>query len=143
MKTHSTRKKEVKRDWHLIDAENKILGRTASRIGTLLMGKHRPYYSPNLDCGDHVVVVNASKIAVTGGKEKKKIYYRHSGYPGGFKQERLEKLLASKPEEVIKRAVLGMLPKNKLRSVRLRKLHVYRGSEHPHKSQFEKIRKNR
>ena len=143
MKTYSTKKKDIQPVWRLYDAENKILGRMASQISTFLMGKNRPYYSPHQDCGDHVVVINAKKFVVTGGKEKKKVYYRHSGYPGGLKQETLGKLLASKPEEVIKRAVSGMLPKNKLRSVRLRKLHIYRNSEHPHKGQIRSVKRVR
>lgn len=131
--------KEVAADWHLIDARDKILGRLASQISVLLMGKHKPYYSPNLDCGDHVVVINAEKITVTGGKADKKLYYRHSGYPGGLKEESLRNLLARRPEEVIRRAVSGMLPKNKLRSIRLKKLHVYKGPNHKHQSQFKKV----
>lgn len=129
--------KEMEVGWYLIDARDKILGRLASQISVLLIGKHKPYYSPNLNCGDHVVVINAEKITVTGKKADKKLYYRHSGYPGGLKKESLGKLLARKPEEVIERAVSGMLPKNRLRSVRLRKLHVYKGPNHKHGSQFK------
>jgi large subunit ribosomal protein L13 len=129
---------EEKRRWHLIDAEGKVLGRLASRIAPLLMGKKKIGYLPYLDGGDHVVVINAAKVKVTGRKETDKVYYRHSGYPGGLKEETLEELRKRRPEEIIRRAVKGMLPKNKLLRGRLKRLHIFAGSEHDYKDKFKK-----
>ena len=134
-RTKATKLKEIKRSWHVFDAEDKVLGRLAAEVSRFLVGKDKVYYSPHLDCGDFVVVINAEKVKVTGNKEVDKVYYRHSGYPGGFKQERLEDLRARRPEEIVRRAVSGMLPKNRLRARRLRRLRVFRGPTHPYQSQ--------
>ncbi|RKQ61865.1 LSU ribosomal protein L13P [Thermovibrio guaymasensis] len=138
MKTFMQRKEDVQRDWYLVDATGKTLGRLASEIAKILMGKHKPTYTPHVDGGDFVVVVNAEKIFVTGKKLDKKIYYKHTLYPGGLKETPLRKMLQEKPEEVIRLAVRGMLPKNKLRDRRMRRLKVYAGPEHPHKAQNPK-----
>ncbi len=138
MKTFMQRKEDVQRDWYLVDATGKTLGRFASEIAKILMGKHKPTYTPHVDGGDFVVVVNAEKIFVTGKKLDKKIYYKHTLYPGGLKETPLRKMLQEKPEEVIRLAVRGMLPKNKLRDRRMKRLKVYAGPEHPHKAQNPK-----
>lgn len=130
MKTKTTKEKEIKREWHLYDASGKILGRLATDVVQTLLGKKKPYFTPHLDCGDFVVVVNARKVAVTGKKEKDKIYYRHSGYPGGLKETPLEKVRLIHPERIIEHAVSGMLPKNKLRSRWIRKLFVFPEENH-------------
>ena len=135
MKTYRIKPEEVNRQWHLIDAEGKVLGRLASEIAKLLRGKHKPYYQPDVDCGDYVVVVNAEKIRITGKKLSQKVYYRHSNYPGGLKERTLKWMIENKPEEVIRLAVRRMLPKNRLGHRMLKKLKVYRGSEHPHSAQ--------
>jgi len=135
MKTYIPKKEEIVRKWWLIDARGKILGRLATQIAAILIGKNKPIYTPHLDLGDFVVVINARKIRVTGEKEKEKIYYHYSGYPGGLKKRTFEKLLEKKPEEIILRAVKGMLPKNKLRKKRLKRLKVYPDENHPHKAQ--------
>ncbi|OGC50445.1 50S ribosomal protein L13 [candidate division WWE3 bacterium RIFCSPHIGHO2_01_FULL_40_23] len=135
-KTYAVRRKDIKEDWHLIDASDQVLGRVATRAATLLLGKDKPNFSANINVGGKVVVVNAEKVAVTGKKLISKKYYRHSGYPGGFKEETLQSLLERKPEEVIKKAVWGMLPVNKLRRKRILNLYVYKGLEHPHKAQL-------
>ena len=134
-RTKSTKVSEISRKWYVVDAEDLILGRLATRVAGILMGKGKPYFVRNLDCGDHVVVVNAEKIRVTGNKLKQKTYYRHTGYPGGIRSITLEKQLDVKPERVIEDAVYGMIPKNKLGRQMLTKLKVYRGSDHPHASQ--------
>ena len=134
-KTKVPKKEEVERKWYLVDAKDKILGRLASKIATILMGKHKPTWAPHIDTGDFVVVVNAEKIKVTGKKLADKKYYRHSGYLGGLKEETLYSLLQKSPETVIKLAVKGMLPHNKLGRKMLKKLKVYRGPEHPHQAQ--------
>ena len=135
MKTYSARPQDVTRDWYVIDANDKVLGRLASGIAHRLRGKHKPIYTPHIDTGDFIVVTNVDKIKVTGNKADDKLYHRHSGYPGGFRQEALGDLLARRPEEVIRRAVKGMLPRNKLGVQQLRKLKVYAGPEHPHEAQ--------
>jgi len=135
MKTFSATKADIQRRWYLIDADGKALGRVASQIATLLRGKHKPIYTPHMDTGDHVIVVNASKIRLTGNKWEDKFYARHSGYPGGFKSILAGKLLAQKPERVIEIAVKGMLPKNKLGRLMFKKLKVYGGINHPHQAQ--------
>jgi large subunit ribosomal protein L13 len=134
-KTYTVRESEIERRWYVVDATDETLGRLASRIARVLEGKNKPAFSPNLDCGDHVVVINASKIAVTSDKLESKLYMRHSGYPHGLKSETLGHLLARRPEEVIRRAVKGMLPHNRLGAQQLTKLKVYGGSEHPHQAQ--------
>lgn len=136
MKTRRTKASEIQRSWFLIDAQDKPLGRVASQIARLLMGKHKPYYEPHLDTGDFVVVINAEKVYVQEKKRIQKIYYRHSGYPGGLKSTPLGQMLATKPEEVLRLAVKGMLPKNSLGRQMLRKLKVYAGSCHPHEAQM-------
>jgi large subunit ribosomal protein L13 len=135
VKTYAVKASEIDRGWWLIDATDQPLGRLATRVATLLSGKHKPIWSPHLDTGDHVVVVNAARVRVTGNKLTQKRYYRHSNYPGGLREETLEDLLARKPERVIEFAVKGMLPSNKLGNAMYRKLKVYPGAEHPHKAQ--------
>jgi large subunit ribosomal protein L13 len=134
-KTYSPKPGDVERAWLVVDATDLPLGRLASEIATLLRGKHKPTYAPHIDGGDFVVVVNADKVAVTSDKSQSKIYYRHSGYPGGIKAETFESLIERRPESVIERAVRGMLPKNKLGRQMARKLKVYAGPDHPHAAQ--------
>jgi len=139
MKTYHVRKEDVVRSWWVVDAQGKILGRLASQIARVLMGKHKPYYQPDVDCGDFVIVLNADKVVVTGKKLEQKKYYFHSNYPGGLKERSLAWMLEHKPEEVIRLAVKRMLPKNRLGHRMLKRLKVYRGSEHPHVAQQPKI----
>jgi large subunit ribosomal protein L13 len=134
-KTLTIRETEIDRHWFVVDATDQTLGRLASRIARVLEGKHKPTYTPNLDSGDHVIVLNAARIAVTSNKLDSKLYIRHSGYPQGLKQETLGHLLERRPEEVIRRAVRGMLPRTKLGAQQLRKLKVYAGTDHPHQAQ--------
>jgi large subunit ribosomal protein L13 len=138
MKTQVAKKEEVTRVWYLVDAENQVLGRIATEIANVLRGKNKPVFTPSVDTGDFVVVVNAEKIALTGNKFADKEYYSHSGYPGGLKTIAAGKLLEKKPEDIIKKAVKGMLPKNKLARHMLSKLKIYSGAEHPHKAQQPK-----
>jgi len=138
MKTYSAKKGEVEREWYVVDAAGKTLGRLASRIAFILRGKHKPIYTPHVDTGDFVIVVNADKVKVTGEKEKKKIYYWHTGYPGGIKSASLGRMLQEKPEKLFQKVVWGMLPKNRLGRAMLKKLKVYRGPEHPHEAQKPK-----
>lgn len=133
--------KEVKREWYLLDAENQILGRLAEKIAKLLMGKSKVTQYPNLDSGDCVVVTNIKGLKVSGGKEEKKVYYRYSGYPGGLKSETYGKLFSRKPEDVLRIAVKGMLPANKLLSERLARLHIYKDDKFPQKVKFANIAK--
>lgn len=135
MKTYAVKASDIERGWWLVDASGETLGRLATRIATLLEGKHKPTYSPHIDTGDHVVVVNAAQIRVTGNKLEQKIYYRHSNYPGGLKEESLSRLLERRPELVIERAVKGMLPQNRLGRAMFKKLKVYAGPDHPHAAQ--------
>ncbi len=135
--TKPTKISEIKREWHLIDIKGKILGRIANEIALLLIGKSKPNFTRNLDCGDYVVIINAKEVKATGNKEEQKNYYRHSGYPGGFKQETLRELRARKPEEIIVHAVKGMLPQNKLRDRMLRRLFVFAGEEHKYQDKFK------
>lgn len=137
-KSYMQKTADIKRDWHLIDADGQILGRLASEIATKLIGKNKPTYTPHIDGGDFVVVINASKFLVTGKKETDKIYYRHSGFPGGLKQKPLGELRESYPTRIIEKAVFNMLPKNKLRSGRMNRLKVYKDSNHKHESQLAK-----
>ena len=137
MKTYSTKPADIKRDWHVIDASDKVLGRLATKIAGLLMGKHKPIYSRNLDTGDFVVVINAEKVRVTANKAKQKLYYRHSGYPGGFRSISLEKLMQTNPTRVIEYAVKGMLPHTRLGASMLKKLKVYVGDTNPHLAQVQ------
>jgi large subunit ribosomal protein L13 len=136
--TKATKISEVKREWHLIDIKDETLGRVASRIAQLLMGKSKTNFVRNLDCGDYVVVINAKDVKTTGNKEKQKEYYRHSGYPGGFRRETLEKLRIRKPTEVIRHAVAGMVPQNRLKASMLKRLYVFPTEVHTYKDKFEK-----
>ena len=138
MKTHSTKPSEITRDWWLVDADGVVLGRLASEVAKRLRGKHKPYYSPHLDTGDHVVVVNAARVLLTGNKLTQKQNYRHSGYPGGLKSVPYSKLMVERPEIAIEKAVKGMLPSNKLGRAMLKKLKVYAGAEHSHSAQNPK-----
>ena len=135
MKTYSAKSETINRHWFLINAENKILGRLAASIASRLRGKHKPEYTPHVDTGDYIVVVNAEKISYTGNKGKDKIYYTHSGYPGGIKGVSLEDLASKAPDKVIKSAVKGMLPRGPLGREMFRKLRVYSGADHPHIAQ--------
>ena len=141
MKTYAIRKDDVDRRWHVIDADGRPLGRVSTQIATLLRGKHKTAFSPSLDVGDYVVVINASKVAVTGNKLDAKIYYRHSGYPGGLREETLRHLLERNPVQVIERAVRGMLPKTRLGRTQLSHLRVYAGPDHPHSGQVPESQK--
>jgi large subunit ribosomal protein L13 len=136
-KTFQTKKKDIKRRWHLIDADSKVLGRLASEVAQLLMGKHKKNFVNHLDVGDYVVVINAGKIELTGRKRKQKVYRSHSGYPGGFKEVKFEKLINEQPQKVIEHAVSGMLPKNRLKKPRMRRLKVFEGKNHSYKDRFK------
>ena len=135
MKTYSPKPREVRQDWYEVDATGKTLGRLATVIADTLSGKRKPQYAPHIDTGDYVVVTNCDKIRVTGNKLQQKIYYRHSGHTGGLKQRTLAEQLERRPEEVLRRAVKGMLPKNRLAAAQLRKLKIYAGPDHPHEAQ--------
>ncbi len=135
MKTFSAKPETVKRDWYVVDASGLTLGRLATEIATRLRGKHKPEYTPHVDTGDYIVVVNAEKVHVTGNKAQDKIYYSHSGFPGGIKSINFEKLISRAPERVIESAVKGMLPKNPLGRAMYRKMKVYKGAAHPHAAQ--------
>ena len=135
MKTYSAKAQDVERKWYVVDAQGKTLGRLATQIATILRGKHKPMYTPHIDCGDYVVVINAEKVWTTGRKLDQKKYYRHSGYPGGLREITLRNQLARFPERVIESAVKGMLPKNKLGRVMYKKMKVYAGPNHPHAAQ--------
>ena len=138
MKTYTARAEDMERDWFLVNAEGKTLGRLAAEIARVLRGKHKPIYTPHLDCGDYVIVVNAEKVRVTGRKLDQKMYYRHSGYPGGITSISLRDQLRKHPERVLQAAVKGMLPKNRLGRKMLKKLKVYAGDSHPHQAQQPK-----
>jgi large subunit ribosomal protein L13 len=134
-KTYTARQGDIEREWFVVDAAGVTLGRLATRVARVLEGKHKPTWSPNLDGGDHVIVLNAKKVSVSAAKQSTKLYQRHSGHPQGFKEETLGKLLERRPEEVIRRAIKGMLPHTKLGAQQLRKLKIYAGSDHPHQAQ--------
>jgi large subunit ribosomal protein L13 len=136
MKTYVTKADTINKNWHLIDASDKILGRMSTSVAKLLMGKDKTYFTPALDCGDYVVVINAEKIKVTGAKKSAKIYRHHTGYPGGFRELTFEKVQAKNPARIIAESVKGMLPKNKLRDLRLKRLKVFAGPEHPYADKF-------
>ncbi|MFL7791661.1 MAG: 50S ribosomal protein L13 [Anaerolineae bacterium] len=138
-KTYVTSKEDVQQEWYVVDASGQTLGRLATRVASVLRGKHKPVYSPSADAGDFVIVVNAEKVHVTGRKLDKKTYYRHSGYPGGLKEITLRNLLQKHPTRVIEHAVQGMLPKNRLGRQIFKHLKVYAGSEHPHEAQQPKV----
>lgn len=140
MRTYSPKPGEIERQWHVIDASNVVLGRLASHAATLLRGKHKPTFAPHVDTGDFVVIVNAAKVALTGNKRHTKVAYRHSGYPGGLRTESLEHLLERDPERVVRLAVRGMVPKNRLGRATLKKLRVYAGPNHPHTAQQPQAR---
>ena len=135
IKTYSVKASEIEHKWHLIDATDKVLGRLATDAAALLMGKHKAMFTRNMDVGDYVVIINAGKIRFTGNKGVQKLYYRHSGYPGGLRSESLDKLMETDPRKVIHHAVRGMLPHNRLGDARMLKLKVYVGAEHPHQAQ--------
>ena len=137
MRTYSTKASDIEREWWVMDASGKTLGRLASEIAGLLKGKHKPIYSPHLDVGDYVIVVNAAKVRVTGNKLTQKIYYRHSQYPGGLKSTSLKRMMETYPTRVIEHAVKGMLPHNRLGAAMFKKLKVYPGAEHPHQAQVK------
>lgn len=138
-KTYIANPKKIKRKWFLIDAKGKILGRIATRVATILRGKHKPIFTPHVDCGDYVIIINAKDIRVSGKKMKQKLYKRYSGYPSGLKETPLEIMLKTKPEEVLRHAVKGMLPKGPLGRDTFKKLKVYRGSVHQHQAQAPKV----
>ena len=135
MRTYTVKAEDIKRSWYLVDADGQILGRMAGQIAKILKGKNNPQYSTHIDVGDHVIVINAEKVRLTGNKLEKKIYYRHSGYPGGLKATKYKDLMEKKPEFVIEKAVRGMLPHNRLGRSMLSKLRVYKGPDHPHAAQ--------
>jgi large subunit ribosomal protein L13 len=139
MKTFSAKSHEVKREWFVVDATDKVLGRVATEIATRLRGKHKAEYTPHVDTGDHIVVINAEKIAVTGNKEEGKIYYHHTGFPGGIKEVNVRKLRERAPTRILENAVRGMLPKNSLGRAMFKKLHIYAGAEHKHEAQQPQV----
>ena len=138
MKTYSPKPEHIERRWYVVDASGVVLGRLASEVATILRGKHKPMYAPHMDTGDHVVVVNADKIELTGNKGEDKYAYRHSGYPGGIRSRPLREELRRRPTEVLRKAVRGMLPRNRLGRAQLLKLKIYAGPEHPHEAQGPK-----
>ena len=140
-KTKSQRKEDVERKWYIVDAEGEVLGRMCTKITDVLRGKHRPEYTPHVDCGDNVIVINAEKVRLTGNKMDQKEYIRYSGYPGGQKRTTAKELQAKKPEALIENAVRGMIPKNRLGRTMIKKLFVYAGSEHPHQAQKPEVLK--
>jgi large subunit ribosomal protein L13 len=139
MKTYATKQSDVQRDWYVVDASGIVVGRLATEIARILSGKNKPIYAPYLDCGDHVIVVNADRAVLSATKSAKKRYYRHSGYPGGLKETSFIEMMGKKPERIIELAVKGMLPKNRLGRKMYRKLKVYAGPEHPHTAQQPKL----
>lgn len=137
MKTYSQTTAQVQRNWHLIDVKDQVLGRVATQIAQKLIGKHKPTYTPHIDAGDYVVVINAAQVVLTRNKAEQKMYRSHSGYPGGFKEVSFKKMIIEHPERVIQSAVNNMLPKNKLRADRMARLKVYAGETHPHQAQID------
>ena len=143
MKTYIANPEEVEQKWLLVDANGQVLGRLASQVATILRGKHKPIFSPHMDVGDHVVIINADRIRVTGKKASTKRYYRHTGYPGGLRSDSFEQLMQKAPEQILKKAIWGMMPHNKLGKKMVKKLRVYAGEAHPHEAQKpEKIELN-
>ena len=136
MKTFLAKEEEVQRKWYIIDADGLVLGRLATRVATILRGKHKPTFTPNVDCGDHVIIINADKVVLTGKKAVDKVHYTHSMYPGGLKAVKYGRLLETKPEYALTKTIWGMLPHNRLGRQMIKKLRVYRGSEHPHEAQL-------
>lgn len=139
MKTYFIKKEEIQKKWYVVNADGKILGRLTSQIASILRGKHKPTYTPHADMGDNVIVINAEKVRLTGKKANKKIYYRHTGYPGGLKFTSFNDMIKNKPERVIEMAVKGMLPHNRLGRAIMRHLKVYRGPDHPHQAQQPEV----
>lgn len=139
MKSYTAKPADIERKWYVVDAEGKTLGRLATEVATVLRGKHKPTFTPHMDCGDYVIVVNAEKVDVTGKKRKEKIYKRHTGYPGGLREITFEKLIDKKPEEIVRHAVKGMMPKGKLGRQMYKKLKVYAGPEHNHAAQKPEV----
>ena len=135
MRTFSPSAKDITREWYIVDAEGQTLGRLATRIATVLRGKHKPTFTPHMDMGDHVIVINADKVVITGAKSEQKLYHGHSGFPGGIRSVPFAQMLAKKPTDIVEKAVKGMLPKNKLGNAMGKKLKVYAGPEHPHAAQ--------
>jgi len=135
VRTYSPRADDIERTWHVVDAEGLVLGRLATTVASLLRGKHKPTFAPHIDTGDHVIVVNAAKVVLSAGKAERKLIYRHSGYPGGLKVRGYHDLLAARPEEAVRRAVRGMLPRTRLGRQQINKLKVYAGPDHPHQAQ--------
>jgi len=138
VKTYTPKAKDIRREWHVVDADGRTLGRLTTEVASLLMGKHKPIYAPHLDTGDYVVVINAARVRVSGKKAKQKIYYRYSGFPGGLKSPTFEEIFSAHPTRVIEHAVKGMLPHNSLGRAMFRKLRVYPGDNHPHQAQVMK-----
>ena len=140
MRTYTPSASEITRDWYVVDAEGMVLGRLATEVARLLRGKHKPIYTPNLDTGDHVIIINADKVVLTSDKADRKVLYRHSGYPGGLHTQTYGQALARRPAEAVRRTVRGMVPKNRLGRQQLSKLKVYAGPTHPHAAQQPKVR---
>jgi large subunit ribosomal protein L13 len=141
MKTFMAKEEDQKREWYVLDAQGVVLGRLATKAANILRGKLKPEFTPHVDTGDHVIIINAEKVLMTGRKLQQKLYYRHSGYPGGIKSTLAQKMMKEKPEEIIRKAIKGMIPKNKLGKEVFRKLKVYAGSDHPHEAQMPQILK--
>ena len=139
MRTYSPKASEIQLEWCVVDAENLVLGRRATEVARILRGKHKPTFAPHLDCGDHVIILNAAKVVLTNEKAEKKLVHRHSGYPGGLKSQTYADLLERQPEDAIRRTIKGMLPSNRLGAQMLTKLKVYAGSEHPHSAQQPEV----
>lgn len=141
MKTRTLKAKEIKREWHLIDLSGAVLGRSITKVAELLMGKNKPTFTPHLDGGDYVVIINAKNVVVTGNKQTDKIYRHHTGFPGGFREIPFNDLMKKDPRKVIEKAVSGMLPKNKLRAPRLKRLKIFVGDTHPYSNKFDQVEK--
>ncbi|MEW5762945.1 MAG: 50S ribosomal protein L13 [Bacillota bacterium] len=139
MKTFMAREQDIERKWYVIDAAGKTLGRLAAQVARILRGKHKPVFTPHVDTGDHVIIVNAEKVVLTGKKPRQKMWYRHSGYPGGLRATNYATLMKTKPEEVVRKAIVGMLPHNRLGARMAKKLRVYRGPDHPHAAQKPEV----
>ncbi len=140
MKTYTAKPKDVVTAWHIVDADGLVLGRMAAQVATILRGKHKPMYTPHIDCGDHVIIVNAEKVYMTGRKREQKTYYHHTGYPGGIKSRTAEQILeGAHPERVVEKAIQRMIPRNKMGRAQFKKLKVYAGPEHPHEAQSPAI----
>lgn len=138
-KSYMANAQTIERKWFVVDATDLVLGRLSTEVATLLKGKHKPTYTPHVDCGDYVIIVNADKVALTGNKLDDKLYYRHSGYPGGLKSRTAKRMLELQPQKVLEKSIRGMLPKNRLGEDMYRKLYVYAGSEHPHQAQKPEV----